>query len=67
MSVAKKVPTDRQMAFRLYIVDKHLRFTIDMVLSVELIFGTIGFHLVAVASLRCSPTREKIYKLYIRK
>ena len=30
--------------------DKRLRFTIDMVLSVELIFVTIGIHLVAVTS-----------------
>ena len=32
-----------------------------MVLGVELIFVTIGFHLVAVASSNCSSTREKIF------
>ena len=34
-----------------------------MELGVELIFVTISFYLVTVASLRCSPTREKIYTL----
>ena len=62
VSFQGRVASNRSLARYLYISACTLLYRYNfMVLGVDLIFATIGFHLVAVVNSSYNPRREKIY------